>query len=202
MSNINEKLFEDFIADYLVEHGGYRSARTDKPSGPDFDPVPGLDTPNSSASSKKTQPNAWAALVKVHGGSEATARTKFLNRLTKRIDEEGVLNVLRHGVRDQNVEIKLAYFKPAHRLTPELMERYEKNRLDADPSAPVRPGIEQDARPLHLRQRHSCCHCGAQEPADRPDHRACDHAVPRRPGPSQRHSLAALSSTSQSTPTE
>ena len=37
--------------------------------------------------------------------------------------------MLRHGVVDHGVTIRLAYFKPAHGLTPELGERYEANRL-------------------------------------------------------------------------
>ena len=37
--------------------------------------------------------------------------------------------MLRHGVVDQGVTIRLAYFRPAQALTPELGERYAANRL-------------------------------------------------------------------------
>ncbi len=37
--------------------------------------------------------------------------------------------MLRHGVEDLGVDDRLAYFRPAHGLTPELVARYEANRL-------------------------------------------------------------------------
>ena len=37
--------------------------------------------------------------------------------------------MLRHAVKDQGVEFRLAYFKPAHGLTPDLLARYDANRL-------------------------------------------------------------------------
>ncbi len=37
--------------------------------------------------------------------------------------------MLRRGVVDRNVKVQLAFFKLAHGLTPELMERYEANIL-------------------------------------------------------------------------
>jgi type I restriction enzyme, R subunit len=39
------------------------------------------------------------------------------------------VDVLRHGVTDLGVTIKLAFFKPAHSLTPELLALYDANRL-------------------------------------------------------------------------
>src|SRR5205823_9923903 len=53
----------------------------------------------------------------------------FVKRLGAELDERGTVDVLRHGVKDLGVEIRLAYFKPAHGLTPELVARYEANRL-------------------------------------------------------------------------
>ena len=39
------------------------------------------------------------------------------------------MDVLRHGVRDQNVEIRLSYRKPAFGVAPELVAHYDANRL-------------------------------------------------------------------------
>src|SRR5439155_3009556 len=72
--------------------------------------------------------DAWRDLAGRHGG-EQSARANFLKRLAAELDERGTVDVLRHGVNDLGVEIRLAYFKPAHGLTPELVGRYEANRL-------------------------------------------------------------------------
>ena len=37
--------------------------------------------------------------------------------------------MLRHGLVDHGVPIRVAYFRPAHGLTPELVARYQANRL-------------------------------------------------------------------------
>ena len=40
----------------------------------------------------------------------------FLKRLAAELDERGTVDVLRHGVKDLGVDVRLAYFKPAHGL--------------------------------------------------------------------------------------
>jgi type I restriction enzyme R subunit len=50
--------------------------------------------------------------------------------LAAEIDKRGTLDVLRHGVVDHGVTIRLAYFRPAHGLTPELVRLYGANRLN------------------------------------------------------------------------
>jgi hypothetical protein len=39
------------------------------------------------------------------------------------------VDVLRRGVTDLGVTIRLVYFRPAHGLTPDLVRRYGENRL-------------------------------------------------------------------------
>ena len=39
------------------------------------------------------------------------------------------MDVLRRGVKDLGVTVKLAFFAPAHELTPELRELFDANRL-------------------------------------------------------------------------
>ena len=64
-----------------------------------------------------------------YGGSLGKARAGFVKRLASQLDLRGTVDVLRRGVVDLNVTIRLAFFKPAHGLTPELVERYEANVL-------------------------------------------------------------------------
>jgi type I restriction enzyme, R subunit len=53
----------------------------------------------------------------------------FYARLAAEVDKRGTVDVLRRGVIDHGVLIRLAYFRPAHGLTPELVQRYRANRL-------------------------------------------------------------------------
>ncbi len=131
MNSITEKLLEDEITASLVAEGGYRTCKvgTDSEWRPDFDATLGIDTRELFVFIEETQREEWEKLVKAHGGEDAYARQRFLQRLAKQIDERGTLDVIRHGVRDQNVEIRLSYRKPAFELAPELTAHYDANRL-------------------------------------------------------------------------
>ena len=74
-----------------------------------------------------------------HGGDDALARQRFVQRLAQQIDERGTVDVLRHGVRDQNVEIRLSYRKPAFGVAPELVAHYDANRLTVTRQLPFDP---------------------------------------------------------------
>ncbi len=94
-----------------------------------FRPEIGLDTAEVFTFIGATQGGAWAEVIKRHGGDAGVAQEKFLARLASETDKRGTLDVLRHGVVDHGVTVRLAYFRPAHGLTPELVERYQANRL-------------------------------------------------------------------------
>ncbi len=118
-----ERSFEGEIEASLVERGGY--AKGDPQT---FDRELGLDPGEVFVFVEATQPDAWRELTTRHGGAGA-ARTGFVRRLAKELDERGTVDVLRHGVTDLSVELRLAFFKPAHGLTPELVAGYKANRL-------------------------------------------------------------------------
>ncbi|MEX1177033.1 MAG: type I restriction endonuclease [Nitriliruptor sp.] len=70
----------------------------------------------------------------------AKARAQFADRVAKELDTRGTVDVLRHGVVDLGVPFRLASFKPAHGLTPSLVERYEQNRLTVTRQLPFESG--------------------------------------------------------------
>lgn len=133
MSNPPEELFEQHICDWLGSYGGYSAVKNDKAQGEqrDFDPVRGLDTVEIFSFIGATQGEQWAEVVKRYGNDPDAAQVKFTDRLASELDKRGAVDVLRHGVVDQGVTIRMAYFKPAHGLTPELVRRYEDNLLTA-----------------------------------------------------------------------
>lgn len=123
MSRVTERGFEDHIEWWLLTHGGYSAGdpRT-------FDRTRGLLVDDMVGFVRDTQPKAWARLVALHAG-EQNAAERFADRVAQEIDVRGTVDVLRHPVIDHGVEVRLAYFRPAHGLTPDLEERYQRNRL-------------------------------------------------------------------------
>ena len=141
MSSIREKLLEDEISGHLLAEGGYLVCKVGTHEHrEDFDPKLGLDTAELLAFVDGTQTEAWGKVVKAHGGDQALARQRFVQRLAQQLDERGTVDVLRHGVRDQNVEIRLSYRRPAFGVAPELVAHYDANRLTVTRQLPFDPG--------------------------------------------------------------
>ncbi|MFN0153435.1 MAG: type I restriction endonuclease subunit R [Gaiella sp.] len=118
----DELAFEAGIEAWLLDHG-YRKGdpRT-------LDRGLGLDPAELLAFVAATQVEAWARLTALHGGDEP-ARAGFLRRVAAEIDERGTVDVLRHGVKDLGVDVRLMSLRPAHGLAPALVAGYDANRL-------------------------------------------------------------------------
>ncbi|NJC71239.1 type I restriction endonuclease subunit R [Planosporangium thailandense] len=118
-----EKSFEDAIEASLLASGWL-------PGTPaNYRPELGLDTAELFTFIGDTQPKEWEKLLAYHGNDPDDAQRAFAQYLGKQIDERGVLDVLRRGVKDRGVLIRLAYFKPAHTITDDALAFYRKNRL-------------------------------------------------------------------------
>lgn len=142
MVNPSEQLFEDEIATWLTTHGGYAIAKNDAAQGdqPDFNTTLGLDTAELYSFIGLTQGDQWAELVRRYGGNQTRTQQRFAERLATELDRRGVVDVLRHGVTDQGVQLRLAYFKPAHGLSGDLVAKYDANRLTVTQQLRYQPG--------------------------------------------------------------
>lgn len=139
MSTPNEKTLEALIEKALLGSGYVKSA----PSH--FDRVLGLDTADLYAFIGATQATAWSNLVaRGYGGDVAAAQVGFAKRVANELTLRGTVDVLRHGVTDLGVTIQLAYFRPAHGLTPDLLEKYEANRVGVMRQFNYDPDSEKD----------------------------------------------------------
>ncbi len=134
--------FEGFICDELTGSGGYIAAKHGTAQGEprDFDAGLGIDTAELFAFIGATQGDEWSRLVALHGGDPDHAQRQFALRLARELDSRGTVDVLRRGVIDLGVTIRLAFFRPAHGLTPELMDRYTANRLTVTRQVPYETG--------------------------------------------------------------
>ncbi len=120
---VDERGFEDSIEAALVAGGYLKSV----PSN--FDAALGLDTAELFAFIGATQIKEWEALLGRYGNDPDAAQRGFAKRLAAELDSRGTVEVLRHGVVDLGITIRLAFFKPAHGLTPELQQLYVANRV-------------------------------------------------------------------------
>jgi len=130
----DERGFEDAIEDSLLTEGGYFQSLPVH-----FDATIGLDTAEVFAFIGATQAKPWGELLARYGNDPDAAQRGFVKRLGKDLDDRGTLEVLRHGVVDLGIELRLAFFKPAHGLTPELVDRYKANRLTVTRQLPYDP---------------------------------------------------------------
>lgn len=75
---------------------------------------------------RSTQTKVWEKLEALHG--EHTG-ARVLESLCKWLDTHGALATLRHGFKCFGKTLRIAFFRPAHGLNPELEARYRANRL-------------------------------------------------------------------------
>ena len=122
--HVKEKQFESDIVDWLCSHGGYTAG-----ADANYDRKLGIDTFELFTFISATQPEAWQQLVTRHGGDPDKARQKFLSRVAQALDKDGTVAVLRRGVDDQGVRIRLMYSRPSSAKNPTLAALYGKNRL-------------------------------------------------------------------------
>lgn len=117
-----ESAFGDAIVATMTERG-WREARPE-----DYQADLGLDMNELFEFIGATQRDEWKDLLAVYGGVNE-ARNGFARRLDKAIAEDGLLSVLRNGVKDRGVRLRVAYFKPNLVADDSVLDGYRANRL-------------------------------------------------------------------------
>lgn len=126
----SEKRFEYDIEQYLISHGYEQFNGQDKDGNwvhnrqHDVDKCIYLDVLCEFIA--KTQPKEWAKYTKYYGDKAAD---KLYTRLEQTISNEGLISVLRNGITDMGVKLKVCYFKPESTLNETLNEQYAANIL-------------------------------------------------------------------------
>lgn len=120
MKRTCEAAFEAAIEKVLLDNG-YTQI-----DGKGFDQEQALFPETVLAFIRETQSKAWAALESLHG--EKTGE-QILTDLTKWMNANGSLATLRHGFKCYGRTLRVAYFKAAHGLNPELEAHYAANRI-------------------------------------------------------------------------
>ena len=120
MSKTSEKSFETIIESHLLGNG-YRSVPQDG-----FNREQAIFPDQILTFIRTTQTKAWEKLEALHGDKTGE---RVLNDLCRWMDTHGSLATLRHGFKCYGRTLRVAFFKPAHGLNPDLEARYEANGL-------------------------------------------------------------------------
>ncbi|MBF6599048.1 MAG: type I restriction endonuclease subunit R [Dehalococcoidia bacterium] len=115
-----EGAFETVIDDHLLANGYARV----NPHG--FDRDRAIFPEQVIAFIRETQPQEWSKLEALHG---VQTDEQVLTDLCKWMDDNGSLATLRHGFKCYGRTLRVAYFKAAHELNPDLEARYAANHL-------------------------------------------------------------------------
>ena len=120
----NEIEFEKEVCEYLGQHGWLYEDKT----ADHYDRKLALYPPDLTAWLEESQTDAWET-YKQKNGSKAEAN--LLQRIREQLDQQGTLDLLRNGIEVMGLPkaLKLAEFKPALGLNPEILTRYNANRL-------------------------------------------------------------------------
>ncbi|MFI0877661.1 type I restriction endonuclease subunit R [Streptomyces parvus] len=119
----HESAFGEAIVAAMSERG-WREARPE-----DYQADLGLDTNELFTFIGQTQIDEWNDLLAVYGNNVNEAQRGFAQRLDRAISDDGLLTVLRNGVKDRGVRLRVAYFKPNLVAADSVLDGYRANRL-------------------------------------------------------------------------
>ena len=120
MTRTHETAFETVIETHLLENGYVPVA------GEEFDRDRAIFPEMALTFIRETQPGEWARLESFLGEN---INKQVLMDLCRWMDYHGSLATLRHGFKCHGRFLRIAFFKAAHGLNPELEASYAANRL-------------------------------------------------------------------------
>ena len=134
MNRTGEAAFETVIEAHLLGNG-YVSV-----PGRGFDRERAVFPEVALGFIRETQPEEWSRLEALLGDRTGE---QVLADLCKWMDRNGALATLRHGFKCYGRTLRIAFFKAAHALNPELEARYAANRVGLTRQLRFSPRSEQ-----------------------------------------------------------
>ena len=130
MKHTSEHAFELYLEQMLTA-GGWR-----KGDAAEWDKALALFPAQAFAFIEATQPKLWGEMAALHGDG---LKPMLLQGIAKELDLKGSLHVLRHGFKFYGKNFRLAYFKPAHGLSPDVVALYQQNQITVTRQVPCHP---------------------------------------------------------------
>lgn len=121
--DITEAGFEGLITKDLLDHGGWQLGHPKK-----YDSILGLYPEDVISFVVGTQPEVWGKLVDIAGSKDLAAES-LLNRLARQLTKRGTVEVLRNGITEKNLRVRLCYFRPNLTLDDTGQRLYDRNIL-------------------------------------------------------------------------
>lgn len=115
-----EKSFEEYVEDSLLKSGHIKGCSAD------YHKEFAIDTKLFFEFLEDTQRLKMKKLKEIY---KDQYQFKVLSRLEKELSQRGMIDVLRHGIKDYGVYLDLTYFKPVSNMNKEAVELYNKNRI-------------------------------------------------------------------------
>ena len=115
-----EKNFENDIEAYLLSNGYVKGNQST------YDKSKAIDMPVLISFIQATQPKMWQRYQNVYGDK---AEKQLYTIFQQNVEQNGLVHVLRYGVKDRGMELRFAYFAPASNLNEELVQKYKSNIL-------------------------------------------------------------------------
>ena len=131
MAQTSEKAFETYLEQILTQ-GGWQAG-----TPAEWDKARALFPERILDFIQATQSHLWRDMASLQGDK---LKPMLLDALGKELDIKGSLHVLRHGFKFYGKLFRLAYFKPAHALSPDVLALYAQNQLTVTRQVPCHPG--------------------------------------------------------------
>ncbi len=116
-----EKNFEADIEQYLLTQGGYAKGTMDG-----YDKRRAINMSVLIRFIEQTQPKMWARYCGIYGDQ---AEKQLYKVFQDNVETNGLLHVLRNGIKDRGMEIRVCYFRPSSGLNDDLIAKYNSNIL-------------------------------------------------------------------------
>jgi type I restriction enzyme R subunit len=126
-----ERAFEAYVQEILLTTGGWKTGTNEE-----WDKEYALFPGGIFAFLKESQPKLWAEMQALHSGG---LEPLLIKALVKELEFKGTLHILRHGFKFYGKTFRLAYFKPAHGLSFDVLALYGKNNLTVTRQVPCHP---------------------------------------------------------------
>lgn len=117
-----ERRFEEDIEQYMLNCNGYL-----KGNQKTYNREKAIDLSKLITFIKTTQPKEWKKYEKNYG---TDSETKLYKRFQESVDNYGLIYVLRHGIEDRGVRLKLVAFKAETNLNQKVIDDYSSNILE------------------------------------------------------------------------
>lgn len=124
MADSREAQFQQDIIEAMTADGWL----TGPASG--YDAANALYTEDLVAYLQEAWPQRWEKFAAKNSQDPQKA---LVRAVTRELEHDGTLEVLRHGVKTPGVKLELCSFKPDHEMNPESLARYRANRLRVVP---------------------------------------------------------------------